>query len=266
MGAFEGLRSIRQEVARSANPDMASVITLVRRLDPDARALDFDAAIELNRIVDAASATDPPHEFYRCCIKDAILVHRMTWARTIVLGRAHLIRQLGRDEQQCFRAAQLMDSPPSEGTFEWWNSLDNQMRWFMDQKKREGSRMAEKLSLAHEVLRLKAMGIMKQPQWVAIEDNTVGYDILSYDSGQFGPVNRLIEVKSTVWSPLRFIVSRNEWAQGVKFGAAYHFHIWDLAQSPPRLYERTLAQVLPHIPSDNEKGKWTNASIPVGPS
>lgn len=105
--------------------------------------------------------------------------------------------------------------------------------------------------------------IQKNPQWVAIEDNTAGYDVLSYDPGIVQPLNRLIEVKSTIASPLRFQLTRHEWEHACKFGPSYHFHIWDLQAPPYRLYERSAAEIAPHIPKDNEKGRWKLAEIPV---
>jgi len=75
-------------------------------------------------------------------------------------------------------------------------------------------------------------------------------------------LNRLIEVKSTIASPLRFL-TRNEWDQADQFGDAFVFHIWNLQAEPPVLFERTVEQVRPHVPVDNEKGKWKTAMIPV---
>jgi hypothetical protein len=97
---------------------------------------------------------------------------------------------------------------------------------------------------------------------MSIDDNTAGYDILSYDLGPVDPINRLIEVKSTIASPLRFIVTRNEWDTAVKFGPRYFFHVWDMQSET--LYERTTSQIMPHIPTDNAKGRWTHAHVPVG--
>jgi hypothetical protein len=77
------------------------------------------------------------------------------------------------------------------------------------------------------------------------------------------PTNRLIEVKSTIASPIRFYLTRNEWEKALNFGDAYHFHIWDLQANPPRLYQRTVADIAPHVPTDNEKGRWKDAEIPV---
>ena len=123
------------------------------------------------------------------------------------------------------------------------------------------AREAEQLTLKHEAERLARLGIRIPPVWMAIEDNTAGYDIQSFDLGAEGPVARLIEVKSTIASPLRFFLSRNEWETAKKYGGTYHFHIWDL--QVPRLYERTVADIAPHIPTDNEKGSWSTVHIPV---
>jgi hypothetical protein len=111
---------------------------------------------------------------------------------------------------------------------------------------------------------LAKLGLPLEPRWMAIEDNTVGYDVLSYNPGKFGPLNKLIEVKSTIASPLRFFLSRNEWEQASKFGKAYVFHVWDIQKQPAVLYEKTVEQIAPHVPQDNNKGHWKTALIPVG--
>src|SRR5690606_36504019 len=124
--------------------------------------------------------------------------------------------------------------------------------------------MAEELSLEHERKRLRTNGIDREPKWMAIEDNTVGYDILSYELGPVALKNKLIEVKSTIASPLRFYITRNEWQHDQEVGDAYCFHIWNLQPTPPVLYVKLASDIAPHIPDDNENGKWTVAEIPVG--
>jgi hypothetical protein len=98
---------------------------------------------------------------------------------------------------------------------------------------------------------------------MGLEDNTAGYDILSYDPGSPVPTKRLIEVKSTIASPLRFILSRAEWQKAKGVGAAYSFHVWNMQPDPPVLYVKTVENVAPHIPGDFEKGKWKTVEIPV---
>ena len=87
--------------------------------------------------------------------------------------------------------------------------------------------------------------------------------LLSYDPGKPDPTNKLIEVKSTIASPLRFILTRREWDKAIEAGAAYCFHIWDLTQDPPVLHVRSVDSVAPHVPADVEKGKWRTLEIPV---
>lgn len=225
--------------------------------------MDFSAALEMQAIVRSDAPHEPPDEFYRHCIFDLVVAQRMGWGRAITLGRRRFYGTLERDEQACFRAAKLMDEPPSADCVEWWDRLDSAMRAAADAVKKERSRVAEKLTLDHEVAELTRLGILREPQWTAIDDNTAGYDILSFRPGVYEAVHLLIEVKSTVASPLRFFVTRNEWAQALKYGDSYRFYVWDLAVTPPRLYVRSKSQVEPHIPLDQEKGKWMNAEIPL---
>ena len=191
------------------------------------------------------------------------LRHRQVWARIITRGRRTFAQKLARDEVQCFREAGLLVNPPTAEIISWWDNITAAVRLAIDQAKLERARKAEKLTLDHETRRLAQLGINRQPVWMAIEDNTAGYDVLSYDPGVFEPVNRLTEVKSTIASPLRFQLSRHEWNIAREIGEQYHFHIWDLQAVPPRLFERTVKEIEPHIPHDRERGQWKEAKIPV---
>lgn len=156
-----------------------------------------------------------------------------------------------------------MKEPPPVDVVLLWDSIVEYTRMLNGLNKMDEARKAEALSMEYERRRLKEIGIDKEPQWMSLDDNFAGYDVLSYNPGEFAPTNRMIEVKSTTASPLRFIVTRNEWEQAEKFGPAYLFQVWDMQKTPPVLYERTSAQVAIHIPSDNEKGKWKTADIPL---
>ncbi len=261
MGAFEGLRALRRR--RPSYPDLTLIdlADLVRRVDPDGGSHDFDAAFTLDSIVAVTAPAAEAQDFYQHCIEAAIPAFRPLWGRIITLGRRKFVQKLSRDEVQCFRSAGLLEDPPPNGIISWWDRVAAMARLRADQDKMMRARTAEQMSLAYEVKRLAGLGINMPPIWMSIEDNTAGYDIQSFDLGAEGPVARLIEVKSTIASPLRFLLSRNEWEIALKFGTAYFFHIWDL--QGPQLHERTVADIRPHIPSDNERGRWANAQIPV---
>ncbi len=266
MPAFEGLRILR--IYRVSRPDMplTELSGLIRSVEAGSNSFDLDAAVFLDGIV----KRHPPHEgigFYRVCLSDVLLIELPEWARLVTLGRGRFIKRLQsaeyRDVRSLFRQARLLDDPPSASDIEWWDDLQAKVRGKQSQDAMRRAREAEQLTLEHEVERLRSLGIDTAPRWMAIDDNTVGYDVLSYMPSEFGLVNLLIEVKSTIASPLRFYVTRNEWEQATAFGEAFMFHVWDLRPNPPVLHKRTVAQVAPHIPTDNENGRWTNAIIPV---
>jgi hypothetical protein len=199
--------------------------------------------------------------FYQDCIEHVIPAFRPVWGRIIPYGRQKFVQKLSQDEEQCFRAAGLLEHPPTGPIISWWDRVAARARLQADQDKMIRAREAERLSLAHEVKRLASLNIPALPVWMSIEDNTAGYDIQSFDIGVSEPVSRLIEVKSTIASPLRFYVSRNEWETARKYGPSYFFHVWDLRG--PQLYERTVSDIAPHIPTDEGHGNWQTATIPI---
>lgn len=260
MSAFEALRVLRLRQTTYPGFGLSELAEIIRRVDTDGTSHDFDAAFQLDPIVLPTAAHDVP-DFYQHCIEAAIPAFRPLWGRIITLGRTVFVQKLSRDEIQCFRSAGLLEDPPTRPIISWWDRVAAIARLRSDQEKMVRARQAEEMSLVYESKRLRQLGIDQMPVWMSIEDNTVGYDIQSFDHGSEGPVTRLIEVKSTIASPLRFILTRNEWENAQKYGTAYHFHVWDL--QGPQLHERTTAEVLPHVPTDNERGKWANVMIPI---
>ena len=258
MSTFEALRMIRIYRSHHMGLPTPELVLLIRRID--ATAYDFDAGIHLDSLLGPDVTPSDPIGFYQACI-EVIIYRQPIWAKTIGLGRRKFSQKLSRDEQQCFRSARLLDDPAAPSVVAWWDRVTGVLRLSADQEKLRRARAAERLSLEHETHRLQNVGIKREPIWMAVDDNTAGYDVLSYDVGPYEPINRLIEVKSTIASPLRFFLTRNEWETAIKFGDRYIFHIWDLTSSC--LHERTVAQIAPHIPTDNEKGRWANAEIPV---
>lgn len=267
MPAFEGLRILRIHFERRPAEQVCRLVQIVQNTEPNVASYDLDAAIVLHDLV----PKDAPHTgvmFYRVCLGAVLLKELPEWAKLMTLGRGRFIKRLNpeeyRDVRSLFRQARLLDEPPSDGDVEWWDDIQAHVRLQGDGEKMRRARAAEQLSIEYERERLTQLGLLLEPRWMAIEDNTAGYDVLSYNSGPYGPLNKLIEVKSTIASPLRFFLTRNEWEQAIKFGKAYVFHVWDIRKQPAVLYEKTVEQIAPHVPQDNEKGQWKTAVIPVG--
>lgn len=220
-------------------------------------ALDYDAARILDELVPDSVDYRNPTRFFRACI-EAGMTQNDIWVRSITLGRKKFIQKLDRDEVSCFRCAHLLDDPPSMETVAWWDRLQAAGREISKLATMERARDAESLSLNFELARLIKLGIERTPVWMSVEDNTVGYDILSFEPGEVEPIARLIEVKSFV-GQRRFYITRNEWDTAMKFGSSYVFHIWDMQTAT--VYEKTVQEVLSQIPSDRQGGRWSEAII-----
>lgn len=266
MPAFEGLRLVRLYSVQHPTAAPDDLVPIIKKVEANASSYDFPAALQLHDTV-PKSAPYQGVEFYRECLSSALLLELPEWAKLVTLGRGRFIKRLKapefRDIRSLFRQARLLDEPPDMADIEWWDRLQASVRSDQDAEKMRRARQAEQLSLEYEIRLLQTAGITKQPIWMSIEDNTAGYDVLSYRAGELGLLNRLIEVKSTIASPLRFFLTRNEWDQADQFGDAFVFHIWNLQVEPPVLFERTVEQVRPHVPADNEKGQWKTVMIPV---
>lgn len=262
LSAFEGLRVIRQYQTQQPELHLDDLIELIQKVDPDGASLDLEASRDLDQIV----PKDCPSEtllFYQLCIKCVLIECYPIWAKAMRAGRRRFVKTLGKNDRDLFAAAGLMTDPPMMGVVSWWDDVVGHSRLKIDHKKMEQARQAELLTIEHETDKLAKLGIEEAPRWIGLDDNYAGYDVLSYEFKEGEVVNLMIEVKSTTASPLRFFVTRNEWEQAEKAKSAYMFHVWDMNVDPPILHKRTYDQVMPHIPSDNESGKWSNATIPI---
>lgn len=267
ISAFEGLRLMRAAIAAVPEVTLETCPGALIAHAPQAKMYDLDAAMELHPLVAAGA----PHEtvmFYRECILAVLLLKMPAFAKLMTLGRGRFINRIKgadyRDIRSVFREARLLDDPPSGADISWWDLVQGRVRLNFDQERLVRARHAESLSMDYEKTELSKLGIETDPVWMAIDDNTAGYDVLSYRPTPVGESNLLIEVKSTIASPLRFYVSRNEWENAEQVGEAYLFHIWDMDKNPPILHIRTVEQIRSHIPTDNGKGKWANALILIG--
>lgn len=266
ISAFEGLRLLRVMMAEMPHLEVAACRPALVARSPQASAYDLDASEFLHPMV-APEADHDSVLFYRECVVAVMFEEMPAWAKLMTLGRGRFIKSLRKPEYRdiisVFREARLLDEPPSDADILWWDMLQQRVRQDFSEEANARSRESEKLTLAYEREQLSNLGIGMEPVWTAIEDNTAGYDITSYR--YHGPTvrNLLIEVKSTIASPLRFVVSHGEWDKADAVGEAYLFYIWDMTKNPPALHIRTVDDVRPHIPLDGAKGRWKDCFIPV---
>lgn len=260
MSAFSALHAIRTYQKAHPEAQIGEVIEALRRSDADMSAIDFGGAVALHNALELP-ALESPASFFRATLSAWIEHTRPWWLRLFPFGRKRVLTALNADEVQCFRAALLLQDPPEVDVCHWWDRFADIRRAAENAHLTEKGREAERWSMQHERERLEALGIDLQPRWVAIENNGAGFDIQSYDSGEVEPIARLIEVKSSVQTPLRMVITRNEWDTAIRFGPRYFFHVWSVPERELKVLSS--ADVERHIPSDNGVGRWSEAVVPV---
>jgi hypothetical protein len=257
MSAFEAAYVIRKFKSRNSESSDNDIIATIRAIKADYFPHDYVSGLVLEKAIDVSELVDSLEDFFLAAIEAIIAKISPFWIRIAPNGRDHVLRVLSTNEVQCFRSAGLLDT--TQRTIDWWDGLAQKTRSERDSKLLTQGRMAERLSLNYERARLHQEGINQEPQWIALEDNTVGFDILSYYWLNGSQVNRLIEVKSTYLCPPRIILTRNEWDSAVKFGESFEFHLWFLPSETLRIL--SVSDVRPFIPTDNLGGRWLQTEI-----
>lgn len=236
----------------------SEAFTTLTRVRASSTGLDFQGGLTLLRKLDQTIQWQQTKHHLRLFILKWIELTEPPWLRLIPYGREKLRIALADDQVQCFREAGLFDEVPDPDALAWWDRLANLTRGTADSEKMKRARHSERLSLEFELNRMKSLGISKIPKWVALEDNSLGYDILSYDIDPKGLiVTRLVEVKSRLSDGI--FITRNEWNNVSGAAQRSVLHVWDLPEE--RLHEYRVHEVAPHIPIDRGDGVWQDVRI-----
>ena len=258
MSAFLGFLEIRSFLAEHPSLPERDAIASLYRVRASCTGLDFRGGLTLVRKLDPSLDWQLSQDRLRLFVFEWVKMTQPLWLRLVPYGREKLRGALDDDQTQCFRQAGLFDETPDADTLEWWDRLADLTRGASDAEKMKRARHAERLSLDFELSRLKCLGISRTPRWVALEDNSLGYDILSYDLDPEGTVvTRLVEVKSRLSDEI--YITRNEWENASGAARQSVIHVWDLPEE--RLREYRVRDVAPHIPLDQGHGVWQDVRV-----
>ena len=251
--AFLELRAYKSDRGVSES----EVIESLERLKPSAHGLDYCAGRVLRELLDDDFGWDGTQLSVRRFVFELVHLAKPWWLTAVPNGRASVKVALTRDERQCFRQAGLFDDVPDDETIRWWDSIAALVRSEQDTDRMVRARRAEQWSLEYERTRLRHDGIDREPEWTALEDNQVGYDILSYERHGSAVVPRLIEVKSTLSDSV--ILTRNEWMNASSASQRTVFHVWKVTNR--QLYEYSVEDMQRSVPTDGRGGQWMNVRI-----
>lgn len=188
-------------------------------------------------LLDLVQATDPP------------------WVQGARFGRRHVLEYSPPEISQICREAGLATGTAAD-VVAFWDLLAARARGLHDVRLNETGRQGERLTLQHEEQRTG-----RKAQWIAMESNADGYDVLSQMSAT-DTARLCIEVKSsTVGLGGSFYLTRHEWETAAML-LQFVVHLWDMSKVTPRLAVLDILKLAAHIPHDVGHGRWDSVCIP----
>lgn len=191
----------------------------------------------------------------RQALLDIIVLTDPPWAQNARYGRRTFLKYAPPEITQICNESGLTQGSGHDVVL-FWDYLSSQARGLRDVHLNDIGRKGEMLTIEYERRRTNS-----SPKWIAIDSNEDGYDVLS----QLDDKNEqklCIEVKtSSMGLRGNFYVTRNEWDSARTF-MNYQIHLWDISGTHPLLAIVNFETLAIHIPIDQMKGRWENASLP----
>lgn len=253
--AVEGWRAVSRQLA--AAPHEAVGLAVMRlKVSYATAGLDYATAQVI------LESLGPAHESSALAYQQLIEFEAEvgpTWLAVLPRGRRALRDALPTDAGECFRRAGAFDDNPAPEAVAFLDRLANIARAHANLTLIESGREAERMSFELEVARCSQMASAPPVEWVALDDNAAGYDILSSRLVNGRPSPKLVEVKSCRGRPLRLILTRNEWDTACRHHEAYTVHFWDMQEA--RLHELSWGDLRSHMPIDQGDARWDSATL-----
>lgn len=256
MSIFTALKRARLKIVEYPGLSFQEAANLCIKTSSDGTPHDYKTASDLHRALPAEIIDlDNPGEI-RKALTFLILNFENDWVYFFPSGREAVRNALTRNEYQVFRNAELYLESPALEVVNWWDFIANKYR---SQALDNSYREAELKSLNLERALLSSMNCPYEPVWVALNDNSLGFDIRSYRQQDDDWVPFAIEVKSTSGSRFRFYLTRNEVNLATRMASNYALHFWASGSVAPLTFQAS--QITRHLPRDNGSGKWDSVVI-----
>ena len=256
MSAMTALTRVLDMNDRDSSISYEDAIRIAEKSSTDGAAHDYIRAREILNMQIHFSDISDRRIIIQDVLKALIIENSYPWKRVIKYGRSHLVNQLTENEKQVFEAADLLIENPNKEIVEWWSELES-----LTSKTQEnwGFRDWENRSLQKEIKILESENCPHQPVWVALNDNFLGYDIISYRKIDNDWIPFYIEVKSTDSGLSKFLISDREIQTLIQSPDCYQIDFWQASNS--NLTEILGTQMLQHIPTNNGNGRWKTLEI-----
>jgi len=191
----------------------------------------------------------------RQALLDYIDVEMPPWLQNAPSGRSRMLAFTRVDILQVFAEAGLTDERSKE-VVSFWDALSSRARGLKNDRLTEIGREGERLTIEYETARTGRI-----PEWIAIESNEDGYDILSVVS-KVNSELLSIEVKtSSMGLAGDLFLTRNEWDH-CKEVEHHCFYLWAVKRAETLLAKINPRQMRDHLPKDGGKGEWLTTQVP----
>jgi uncharacterized protein DUF3883 len=231
----------------------------------------YETATQLSWICTAASGQLVPTDIGRAAhagpdrptklrfqLAKIIEAQQPGWAGLLPKGRKEAIAGFPSEIYQCFEEALLLGDSTDE-IVSWWDRLSGLMRAVSQRALLETGRKGERHSIQYEHRRTN-----KLPKWQSFETNYAGYDVLSIRAEDDAtPLKIEVKASDRTFKYASIYVTEHEWTTATKSPGDYVFHIW-LIGPPLALFIIDSTTVMANAPTNQGKGKWRNAEIPLG--
>lgn len=237
----------------------ASTLNYLKYNDPSYSHFDWDGAEKWNRFLAYQENTTDIRLICRTICYQFITCNdvMLDLARR---GRELLVSNLTDNELQVFRNAGLLSTTPDNDLIQWWDRLKKLAKMKIDEKLLAQGRLAESWTLEVEK-KIIAEFCDFSPEYVAIDSDNYGYDILSYRQDNTGNIfNVHIEVKSygSKYYPHIYLTS-NEWNNAKKPPYSCIFYIWCIENKEFSIL--SVKDMERHIAKNNGQGIWQSLLI-----
>lgn len=195
-------------------------------------------------------------QLVRKVIKDYCNIFRPPWLQLTREGRFPALLQSPAAVRQLMVDAGLAYGIDEE-TIKFWDELASEARDAKETRLLEIGRIGERLSCLYEERRTG-----HRPNWCAVDDSTLGYDLISrVSSADSTPLT--IEVKtSTVSTDFATLhLTRNEW-NIANLAKSHKFHLWCISGKKAQLGVIEVSDMEKQVPVDRNFGNWSMVIIP----
>jgi hypothetical protein len=260
ISVLEGLRILLINVQKHTSLEEAKKLSRISR--PSKSKYDLDSAYDL--IMEYGKdyfsvSQDNEIKIHRNNLSKLIKVLRPGWFEKVELGRSFVFDEVEQEKNaveifHTFEICKLRYDTDFETIF-WWKNLANEFR--SSNSNIEKGIDGELLTMSYERDQLQKLDINEFPLLSSLDDETLGYDVISFRKHLNSTKRIYIEAKYS--SGMRFFLTRNEWESAENYKDDYFLYFWNEGSRGPRILK--YSEVSKYIPKDKKSSRWETLSI-----